>query len=233
VFVNFFKVVLLFLSLFYALNSFAEKPIEERQFDTEKIQKYQESKDFEYINYEQNTFSLSEYIKSWLESWLSRSSNPSRTASLILEFIKWAVLITGILFILSNIFGISFSSLLLKKHDIKDNILYDVLQEDINALDFEQQIAEHLKNKNYRYAIRMHYLKALKLLSDKDLINWQKFKTNAAYLNELNDKPILKQSFAKITSLFSYIWYGEFSVDESNFETYQKEFEQFYKQSEN
>ncbi len=58
-------------------------------------------------------------------------------------------------------------------------------EEDIHSINFQELIAKAIQNKDYRKAIRLHFLKLLKELTDKNLIKWQIDKTNNDYTIEL------------------------------------------------
>ncbi|MBO0592515.1 DUF4129 domain-containing protein [Cellulophaga sp. E16_2] len=78
-------------------------------------------------------------------------------------------------------------------------------------------IANAVANKDYRLAIRYSYLMILKLLTEKDIIAWELQKTNSDYLNEIN-KEHLKTPFKASTRLYEYIWYGDFTIDETKYQ---------------
>jgi hypothetical protein len=78
-------------------------------------------------------------------------------------------------------------------------------------------IANAVANKDYRLAIRYSYLMILKLLTDKDIIQWELQKTNSDYLNEIT-KEHLKSPFKTSTRLYEYIWYGDFTIDETKYQ---------------
>ena len=59
---------------------------------------------------------------------------------------------------------------------------FKIVEEDINKMDFEKRINDAVNNRDYRLAVRLYYLKMLKLLSDKKIIDWQINKTNSAYV---------------------------------------------------
>lgn len=88
---------------------------------------------------------------------------------------------------------------------------YSVEEENINTIDFEGEIAKALQNGNYRLAIRMVYLQNLKLLSDKEIIDWQPNKTNYDYAGEIK-VPAVKPLFMRLTDIFEYAWYGNAST---------------------
>lgn len=91
---------------------------------------------------------------------------------------------------------------------------YGVLDEDIHAMDFDKLIQEALQRNDYRLAIRLLFLKSLKLLADKHHILWQPGKTNHDYLNELSAQN-LKTGFNELNFYFEYAWYGNFTINEA------------------
>ena len=93
-----------------------------------------------------------------------------------------------------------------------------IKNEDINAL-----IAEAVKQKDYRLAIRYYYLLAIKELSENNIIEWQQQKTNEDYIKEIKTT-ILQNQFGKITRIYDYVWYGEFEVDALKFENLKLDF---------
>ncbi|MBN8697586.1 MAG: hypothetical protein J0L87_13730 [Bacteroidetes bacterium] len=90
------------------------------------------------------------------------------------------------------------------------------LDEDIHKINFEELIAKAIANKDYRKAVRLHFLKLLKDLTDKNLIKWQIDKTNHDYSIELAQSKYSSQ-FQELSLLYEYIWYGDFDINESNF----------------
>ncbi|MEM7486679.1 MAG: DUF4129 domain-containing protein [Bacteroidota bacterium] len=96
--------------------------------------------------------------------------------------------------------------------------LVDLSEEEriIKTQDIQKLIKEALSKNDYRLAIRYYYLFILKLLSERELIEWQLQKTNDDYINELSGSS-LKNAFAKATLLYDYIWYGEFAIDQQNY----------------
>ena len=119
-----------------------------------------------------------------------------------------------IVYVTLKLMGVDFSGLYRKKNN--NEIPYETLGENIHAIDFGDSIAEAITQKNYRLAIRLYYLKALKELTDREMIDWRINKTNRSYVYELNS-PTLRPDFERITLQFEYAWYGDFPVDETQF----------------
>ena len=91
---------------------------------------------------------------------------------------------------------------------------FTYVEENLNEVNFETLIEDALKEKNYRLATRYLYLKSLKMLTNKDIIEWHFDKTNSEYLNEIKNENT-KSVFKRISYIYDYVWYGEFPIDEA------------------
>ncbi len=101
--------------------------------------------------------------------------------------------------------------------------------ENINEINFDEEIKKAVSNGNLRLAIRLLYLKSLKELSNKNYIIWDASKTNSQYLRELKDQN-MREQFGRLTLQFEYAWYGNFELNPSDFSDAQQEFSSFQKQ---
>jgi hypothetical protein len=120
-----------------------------------------------------------------------------------------------VIYIILRLLGIRPTGLLFKNKQIA--MVYDTgLEEDIHAINFEQQMEEAVRQADYRKATRLLYLAALKLLSDKQQIKWQPGKTNHEYLAEVTVQE-LKSGIGELAHYFEYAWYGSFPLSESTF----------------
>lgn len=86
-----------------------------------------------------------------------------------------------------------------------------VAEENIHEMDFETLVKEATTAGNYRLAVRLLYLWALKLLTDANHVTWVPGKTNYDYLREIKSSD-LKNGFRQLSYYFEYAWYGNFSV---------------------
>ena len=93
---------------------------------------------------------------------------------------------------------------------------YNVLDENIHEMDFEKLIQEAMSKNDYRIGVRLVFLFALKMLSDRNLIHWDQGKTNHDYLDELNAVD-LKNGFSELNYYFEYAWYGNFTINQELF----------------
>ena len=109
---------------------------------------------------------------------------------------------------------------------------FNYVEENIETVDFDKLIKNALKENNYRLATRYLYLKSLKTLSSKGIIDWHFDKTNNDYLKEINDANT-KSLFKRASYFYDYVWYGEFPIDEQGFKNHQDDFNQLIKAKSN
>lgn len=92
-----------------------------------------------------------------------------------------------------------------------DAIDYEVA-DDIYSIDFDSRINEALRQRNYRQATRLTYLKTLRWLADNRRIDWALFKTPLQYTREETNPRLLE-----MTNEFLRIRYGNFDATEQSY----------------
>ncbi|WP_405566924.1 hypothetical protein [Polaribacter sp. Asnod6-C07] len=100
--------------------------------------------------------------------------------------------------------------------------------EDIHELNLEALLQQAITNKDFRLAIRYYYLSTLKSLSNNKIIDYHKDKTNSEYLFEIENTQT-RTEFSYLSYVYSYVWYGEFPVDENSFQIAQNKYQSFLK----
>ncbi|MFY0631647.1 MAG: hypothetical protein JXR05_14825 [Flavobacteriaceae bacterium] len=110
-----------------------------------------------------------------------------------------------------------------KKEQAKKLISHE---EDIDEFDYEKLLQKAIRNHDYRLATRYYYLSLLKQLSQKKHIEYHKEKTNSEYLFEIKNKK-MRSSFSYLSYVYSYVWYGEFPIDQMEFSTIEKKYKSF------
>lgn len=153
---------------------------------------------------------------------------PRADFSGVAKGIIWVLIIAAAIFVIFQLFKINFKGLLKKKSD-KAKVGKEVeipIEEDIHKMEFEDLLQTAVDAGNFRVAVRLLYLRALRQLSDRGMIVWKIDKTNHDYIRELKDKS-LRQGFSDITLIFEYIWYGEFPVNRDDFNLARATFIQF------
>ncbi|MCX2681455.1 DUF4129 domain-containing protein [Galbibacter sp. EGI 63066] len=170
-------------------------------------------------------------LKQWFNDLINRLFNlgnqeKAAEISRILMRVLYAVIVLLVIYFIVRailnkegnwIFGRYSDKKLSKIQDVENNI---------HQVDFPTLIADAEKDRDYRLAIRYYYLWLLKVLSNKELIEYDVEKTNSDYVNELEGDSLKKQ-FSYASYLYNYVWYGEFSIAEAEYETTSKRFQTF------
>ncbi len=94
---------------------------------------------------------------------------------------------------------------------------YQVFHENIHEMDFDKLIQAAVEKNEFRLATRLVFLHALKLLSDKHLIEFSAGKTNHDYVEELKPSD-LKTGLNELSFYFDYAWYGNFMITDTQFQ---------------
>jgi hypothetical protein len=194
-----------------------------RNFDQQALSNYAKQSEFIYnqVAPKQDTF----WSRFWRGFWDMMSKIFS--GGIAGDLIKYAILalFTGIvIYLILKIEGLEFKVFSGKSKSM--DVPFDESTENIHEINFEEEIQKALDNFNYRLAVRLFYLRALKNLSDQELIHWQPEKTNQTYVNELKD--VEKQNqFALLTREFEYVWYGDFYIEKEGFIRIQDNFQRF------
>ncbi len=115
-----------------------------------------------------------------------------------------------------------------KKSAAIRTITSEELPEDIFSIDYAVAIQQALDSYNYRMAIRLHYLRALKILSEKEIIHYQPDKTNFDYLLQTRATPYYSD-FSGLTRQYEYSWYGLFPISLAQYQQVDQLFSNFHK----
>jgi hypothetical protein len=201
-----------------------------RKFDTQTIATYKADKDFQYEKDNPKNISLWQAFKNWLFRKLlgmeiseSAGDNIENTIYFFLALVMlWAM----VKLINADVFSIFY----IGNKSQSTQLTGEWLTDNIHGIDFDKQITEAVNQKNYRIAVRLFYLYTLKKLADKQLIAWEINKTNHDYTTELSNSAAgsrLHQDFEQATYYFEYVWYGDFKVNDSQFEKAKLLYEQF------
>lgn len=219
----FYLIVLAKMLLFNVVFADTSAVLKQYRLPSEKtIEKIKANEEFIYRE-EARGRSLWQIFTGWLRS-LFDVKEGSFADDFLSKYIWYILIIVVFGFIIYKLFKSEITGLFYRQR--KPGIQISELEENIHEIDFDKLINEALNNKNYRYAVRLYYLKSLKTLSDLELINWEKDKTNKDFISELSGTNI-QAPFAEITFQFNRIWYGDFPLDEPAFEAARNEFNDF------
>lgn len=175
------------------------------------VNRLKTAKEFEYANDPEYWIKKKEEQKesrgigSFLE-WLFGSAAVKTVMYLLLT----AILLYTIYRIIvnNNLFYVSAK----KRKEIIDEEADGEMQDDI----LEEKIADAIRNKEYRKAVRYLYLKTLRGMDAKGWIQYHAQATNYEYLNQIGTRSVAPE-FGFATQVYEYVWYGGFELSEEQF----------------
>lgn len=204
------------------------EPIDRRQYENLK-EKYS-SDDFIYERTVENSGWWTRF-KKWLSDFfkdlfdLNSDIKASEFTDIALKLFYVVIFLLVVFFIVKAIinnegnwvFGKSSDKSIIPVIDIENNIY---------STDFKSLIASAEGDDNYRLAVRYYYLWLLKTLSEAEIINYDVEKTNSDYYIEI-EQTQTKEEFSYTSYLYNYIWYGEFDIDDHQFQKAKMAFTHF------
>ncbi len=195
-----------------------------RLVQKEKLEEVINNKDYVYDRVGPAPKTPWEKFKEWFWHMVDELFD-SKGGQVGLSIFQYALIIAAIILIIILLIKTDIRSVFYGK-SASVAIDFKELDEDIHKINFEELIAKAIANKDYRKAVRLHFLKLLKELTDKNLIKWQIDKTNHDYSIELAQSKYSSQ-FQELSLLYEYIWYGDFDINESNFKNTITKFNSF------
>lgn len=158
--------------------------------------------------------SLWDRVKRWLNDFFETLFSSATSEGIGRILVYTLAIILAIIIILTllkvNAFKVLYSG------SDQNKINYQVLNENIHVMDFDRLIREATERQDFRLATRLILLYALKMLSDKNFIQWQAGKTNHDYVKELTATD-LKAGLNELSFYFDYAWYGNFPIAADTF----------------
>ncbi len=194
-----------------ALDKFALKDTnfkaQERQIATEDIDKIKTDDAFWYANKpmpKEKEIEISNTMPTWLK---------------VVRIIFWVLVIgcfLGILVMfLTNSKAWVFKS---RSRNIagEEMVAEDDAEGNIFDIDFDKRINKALDALDYRLATRLLFLRLLRSMAEKNIITYGIDKTNLDYLFELGSTKYYRD-FSAASRNYEYVWYGNFSMQQSQF----------------
>ena len=198
--------------------------IKARTFPEEKIREFKSDSDFNYGRSPQLKLNLWQRFLQWLYNLFRRSFDIQGNEQW-LKILFYTIIAAITLYAILKLARADISKVFYKLSD-SGNLEFNVVDENIHQMDFEALIEGAIEKKEYKKAIRLYYLYALKKLADQDLIQWKPGKTNYEYQQELASQEV-RPSFADLSYYFDYAWYGDFPVNQNMFNRVKAIFKDF------
>ncbi len=198
--------------------------IKVRHFDNAAIESYRQQPAFSYETAVAENLDFFSLIMHYLEKFFGDlfSTNQEWTINRVLVY---GLMIVSLLVIVLNLLGVDLRRVLLREPQTAQ--IGAIAEEDIREMDIDELIAAAFANKQWRLCVRYQYLKALRVLTDRDFIHWQPGKTNMDYYAELKNAEA-RNAFLDVTGEFENAWYGNREVTEEGYLQALKNFEDFY-----
>lgn len=147
----------------------------------------------------------------------------------VFRFLLWIVVIGAVLFLIYRLF-LSEKGLFSAPSRRKK-----IVTEEEEITDEEtllSKLTEAENNGAYRLAVRYQFLRALNLMAGKGWLQLSHDKTNYQYVRDVGSRPV-RNEFARIVMHYEYVWYGNFEVDQSIYQTIKAEFKNFHSKLKN
>ncbi len=179
-----------------------------RSFSPDAIDRLKADPDLQYTSEPTVVETLWDRFLRWLMSLLNSMADTATSTNWgrVMTYVGvLAILIVIVMMLLKvNAFNIF-------KGNEAAQVPHHVLDENIHEMNFDTLIQEALSGKDYRLAVRLLFLYALKMLSDGNYVHWAQGKTNHDYINELKGGDI-KTGFSELNYFFEKAWYGNFAI---------------------
>jgi hypothetical protein len=179
------------------------------------LERFRADEDFDYGIEHREPSSLWDAIRRAISRWLRGllGSKGGNTAVTVTFYVLIAIIVV---FVIVKLLDADTRSLFFhrRKEEAAGDLAGDV---DVHAIDYPGRIGHAVAAGDFRMAVRLHYLRLLRDLSESGAITWRAGKTDAEYGVELGTSP-LRSGFERASLLFEYVWYGDFPIDRQSYE---------------
>jgi hypothetical protein len=193
-----------------------------RSFSEARIKEYKASNEFMYGKPQQGS-SLWQRFLFFIVQLISRFINFT-TNTFVGRVLLYSGCIILLLYVIFKLLDVDARNLFSKSTSRAQT--FAINEENIHALDFDKLIDQSVQKKEYRVAVRLTFLFALKKLADANLIKWVPGKTNDDYLLEIKSHPTAFR-INELRYYFEYAWYGHFEIDSATYATVAETFKEF------
>jgi hypothetical protein len=143
------------------------------------------------------------------------------------QTILWLVIIGGFAAVVIMYLANSNVGLFRKPNKpIGDSEEGNIETDNIFEINYQREIDKAVSNGNYRLAVRLLFLRSLKNLSDKKVIQYKQDHTNFDYLLQLHSTKYY-EDFFRLTRNYEYSWYGQFDIAPEKFIIIKNDFDNF------
>ncbi len=195
-----------------------------RGFDSLEIKRFRSDPDFNYSEVPRESETLWSRFRRGLTEWFNKMFR-AMVGTDWGNILAYGLGALALIFIILRLLDIDAFGWLAPLRN-SDSLTATVIEENIYEMNFDDLLGKAVSQEDYRQAIRLLFLHALRLLSDRNQVFWKPGKTNLDYLGELtNDR--LKPGFRRLGYYFDHAWYGRFPVGRQSFLTARETFEEW------
>lgn len=196
--------------------------IDQKSFNNTQLEAFKADKDFQYKELSQAGLSWWDRFKLMIGLWLSQLFSAGG-GSPFLKILIYTLCALAVIYVVLKLLKIDIRHIFYRSAR-KSRLQYHSIDDDIHAMDFDTLIKQAVSNNNFREAVRLIYLAALKQLSDHDHLHWKIGKTNHEYMDELSGTAF-KEEFDQLSYYFEYSWYGQFTVSRTLYADVSKKYQ--------
>ncbi len=183
-------------------------------------------------DYVETTSSLARF-RSWfidlISGWFQVESKSAGNILNGIQILFWIAVILLVIYLIVKIVLNKEIRWIFKRNKEEAQSLDFEIGENISAVDFTTLISNSVTDRDYRSAIRYYYLFLLKKLDQFKLIDYDMQKTTFDYQTEVEGSKYASD-FSKASYYYTYIWYGEFNIDEEEYKKTSYVFNELLKQ---
>jgi hypothetical protein len=203
-----------FLKKEFQTNGGGPDSLQLRKLPDSLVKKFQKDNAFWYVNYV-------------FDEEKKKNEKMPLTETPLFQTILWLIIIGGfVTFVIMYLANNNVSLFRKANKVIGTDRESDIETENIFEINYQKEIDKAVNNSNYRLAVRLMFLRALKNLSDKKVIEYKQDRTNFDYLLQLHSTKYY-DDFFRLTRSYEYSWYGQFDVDSGKFPLIKNDFENF------
>ena len=140
-----------------------------------------------------------------------------------LQLFFWILAILFVLFISYRLFS-NYAFFKRRKNYLTEKIEDDYPHKLADLSQYDTLIGDAENKGNYNLAVRYLFLKTIKNLADKGVINFDPSKTNKQYVEEMRSNSGA-DGFESLVYNYEYIWYGKFPIVDGAYQRLKEKFQ--------
>lgn len=210
-------------------NANGSEAIDFRSFEQEKMDDIKDQSPYD--SYGFAPMGLWDQFKEWLVAQLKYlfkdipEKQLSAILSVIIKVIIWGIGLFAVFMVFFSLF--KFGAFSFHKKEVKlVDIEYKNLEDQVVETNWQALIDIEINTERFNIALRLLFLQTIQLLNEKQLIVWEKNKTNFDYLRELR-KTSNDGSFMNLIKYYNFGWFGDFEIKALDFSEIHSEFKAF------